>query len=237
MSGSRKEFIVLSQYLDPMCFFASGKIEKGEAHYDQSTLKSAHAEALAKLIPLLGCGEEAATLAFDSLSRATTDAMARYALHAIALEEREHDMLLRNLAQTLPCVLLPADTRRAVRKFHLGLRRGGYTLHLARIAAIDAAVCTILSRLLRKGGPLAADKSAHATLKRIHSDEARHVRVARRLASFDTDRHTLCTVAVAAREALADIVGGGADAFEVLGVDPKRLIQDIVQLPNGMFVA
>ncbi len=191
--------------------------------------------ALASLLPLLGCGEEAAALAFDGLAAVAGNDLTGYALNAIAAEERIHDALLRGLLEALPHVSMPADVRRTTRRFHVELGRGGPTLHLARIAAIDAGVCTILSRLLRPGTPLSRERHIYTTLNRIRRDEVRHVSVSRTLASAHGESKTLCAVGAAAREGLAAIVMHGADTFEVLGVDPDRLKQDIARLPNGLF--
>lgn len=54
-------------------------------------LRDTAAEALAVLVPLLGCGEEAATLAFDALAGCELDAGAAQALALIGAEERAHE--------------------------------------------------------------------------------------------------------------------------------------------------
>ncbi|MGL4313499.1 MAG: hypothetical protein ACRCSO_05870, partial [Sphingomonas sp.] len=95
-------------------------------------LADAHAEALATLVPLLGCGEEAAALAFDGLADAASDSVAANALALIADEERTHEQLLAGLASALPAIARQPQLIRAARRFHIQLGRGGGALHLAR---------------------------------------------------------------------------------------------------------
>ncbi len=195
------------------------------------------AAALANLLPLLGCGEEAAGLAFEGLADCQgRDSVVAGTLRAIALEEHVHDGLIRHLQNCLPHAgdHAPLD---APRRFHIGLTRGGATLHLARIAALDSAVCTMLGRLLRPGGPIAADPGAASILRRIHRDEARHVRVTRGLALETGSARAMRDAAAAARDGLANILVFAGDAFEDMKVDPASLDRDIRRLPDGLLTA
>ena len=194
------------------------------------------AHALARLVPLLGCGEEAAALAFGEMAEREDDPVTQVALDAIACEERVHDALLRGLAAALPPVDARSMTRMA-RRFHIDLGRGPPVAHLARIAAIDAGVCTILSRVLRSGGAVAADTGVAGLLSRIRRDEARHVMLSRTIAIGRAEGRALNDVAAGAREALADVLTLAGDAFEVLGVDPARLFADLRAVPNGLLRA
>lgn len=194
------------------------------------------AEALALLVPLLGCGEEAAAMAFDGLAARDGDTAAAAALGAIAEEERVHDGLLHGLAAGLPAVQATA-LRRAARRFHIHLGRGSQLAHLARIAAIDAGVCTILSRMLRPGTPVAGDPDVARMLERIRRDETRHVRLSRSLVLARADGRAFEDIAAAAREALANVVMLAGDAFEALAVDPARLQTDLAALPRGLLRA
>jgi hypothetical protein len=198
------------------------------------TLKPSEALALATLVPLLGCGEEAAALAFDGLAEGADTSVERYALQGIAAEERVHDVLLVQLAASLPAIDATAIRRKA-RRFHITLARGGGGQHLARIAAIDAAVCTILSRLLRAGTPISRDTAIRTMLARIRRDEARHVAISRQIARRSSDN--IRDTGADARSALADILTIGADAFERLAVDPDQLFTDIRRLPKGLFAS
>ena len=195
--------------------------------------------ALATLLPLLACGEEAAALAFDGLATTVGGELAGEALRAIAADERVHDAMLRQLVEAQPPAAGRPDILRAARRFHICLGRGGPAFHLARIAALDAAVCTVLSRLIGPENPLAADRWIAATLTHIRRDEARHVRVSRNLA-LGMAGHAACAlrdVAAESRFALADVLLLGADAFETLGVDPKALDRDVRRLPRTLLRA
>ena len=199
-------------------------------------LDDAAAVALAWLVPLLGCGEEAAALAFGAMAEHESDPATQAALDAICQEERVHEALLRGLSASLP----PVDARRlvrAARRFHIDLGRGSGVVHLARIAAIDAGVCTILSRVVRPCGVVAADAGVADLLKRIRRDEARHVMLSRTIAIRRGGGRALEDVAAGAREALADVLTLAGDAFEALGVDPARLFADLRVLPNGLLRA
>lgn len=192
---------------------------------------------LGTLIPLLGCGEEAAALAFDGLASTSADPVASHALATIAAEERVHDRLLAQLTNRLPGAERRVGLMRAARRFHIQLGRGGATAHLGRIAAIDAAVCTVLGRLLRPGGALRADPAIAAIFVRIHKDEARHVRVSRTLALASMSRTELNNIAAASRTALAAILGLAGDSIEALGLDPDPLLAEVARLPDGLFAA
>ncbi len=200
-----------------------------------ASLDAKPAAALAALLPLLGCGEEAAAVSFDRLSRADTlDSRLRRILHTIADDERCHDAMLRGLRAALPKAAPDAAVQARARRFHLSLPRGGTVLHLTRIAGLDAAVCTILSRLLRPGSPVARDDAARAVLSHIRRDETRHVIVSRDIALAASGRKEVRDAAAEARDALADLLTSGSDAFEALGVDPDRLLRDIGSLPSGL---
>ena len=199
------------------------------------TLADHPAEALATLLPLLGCGEEAAAMAFDGLAeRHAGTPVAHAALQAIATEEREHDLIIRQLEAALPAPTHGPAMLSAARRFHVRLTSGGAASHLARIAALDSAVCTVLSGLLREGQPVARDPVARAALRRIHRDEARHVQVSRGLAMSVGVTRQITDAAVEAREALANVLALAADAFETLAVDPATLDRTLRHLPNGL---
>ena len=202
-----------------------------------TTLRSDHAAALARLIAILGCGEEAAALAFDGLARASkAQPVLSATLQMIAAEERVHDGLMHGLADALPQVSGEAAIK-AARRLHIRLGLGNAALHLAKIAALDAAVCTILSRLLRPGLPLAQDPLACRTLSRIRRDEARHVALSRSLVLAGGVSGRLREVGAETRTSLASVLMIEADAFEALQVDPAALERDVSRLPDGLFSA
>ena len=195
------------------------------------------AMALADLAPLLGCGEEAAAIAFDALAQGSEDAAAATALRLIGEEERIHDALIAGLREALPAPQAGGMWLRTSRRFHANLSAGGATSHLARIAALDSAVCLVLSRLTARGTPIARDPALAAVLTRIRDDEARHVKVSRRLALARSEAGHLREIAAEARVALAASLALAAASFEALGVDPAILLSDISALPDGLLRA
>lgn len=192
-------------------------------------------EGLAALLPILGCGEEAAVLAFDALALATgDDPVGSAALARIAEDEEAHDQLIVRLRSALPPPPDQRDILRLTRRFHLDLGRGSTALRLARIAALDSAVCTVLGRLLKRGGALASAPAVHGALSAVQRDEARHVALSRGLALARAEGAVLRAAAVEARDALADILMRAGAAFESLDVDTSRLIRDVRRLPDGL---
>ncbi len=201
----------------------------------RTTLSATHAHAVASLLPLLGCGEEAASLAFDDIADRYAKPLERSALQGIALEERAHDDIIQMLIAMMPEQPDMPDMLKAARRFHIKLGRGAPAERLARIAALDSAVCLILSRLTRARNPIASDPQIAAPLIGIRNDEARHVSVSRALAMASLPRATLYELGTCTRRAFADVLMLGGDAMEALGIDPCALERDIRILPPGMF--
>ncbi len=193
------------------------------------------AQALADLLPLLACGEEAAAIVFGRLQRnGLFNPSAVNALRLIEAEENVHDEMLTAMAISLPPSKNGKQSRRAARKFQLQLCAPCPVEHLARIAAIDAGVCTILARLTAAGRPLRKDSAVIAKLRRIHRDEAKHVAVSRNIALRHGRSATLRNGAAEAREELGRLVALGGAAFDDLMVDPDQLVRDVSHLPNGL---
>lgn len=218
------------------CFFGQNQRPQNSGKVSPAvvTLSLRHAQALAKLIPVLGCGEEAATMAFEGLALSNKgNAAAVLALQNIAAEERVHEVLMRQLVLALPQTE-SESTLRAARRLHISLGVGSTVMHLARIAALDAAVCTILSRMLRVNGPFQNDRQTFNTLSRIRRDEARHVAVSRGLVVAAGSSQNLRTLGADARCALAGVLMLEADAFETLGIDPSALKRDLERLPDKL---
>lgn len=192
-------------------------------------------EGLAALLPILGCGEEAATLAFDGLAASLTDdPEARLTLADIAADEDRHDRLILSLRAALPLPPDQRETLRRARRFHIDLGRGSTAFRLARIAALDSAVCMVLGRLLHRKAALACAPRIHGALAAIWRDESHHVSVSRCLALARADAATLRPLAVDARNALADILLLAGPALDSLKVDPMLLARDVRRLPAGL---
>ncbi len=137
--------------------------------------------ALADALPFLRCGEESAVHAFGRrLARchASDDGQA---LAAITADEARHAAWLEALAAQLPAPHAAPDAE-FMAAFFRGLLTRDPALHFARIAALDLAVCALLQPMVGSGTCLIAAPRVHAGLRAIRTDEARHVRVARRCA-------------------------------------------------------
>jgi hypothetical protein len=195
-----------------------------------------HCEGLAALLPILGCGEEAATLAFDGLALAIDDDRAGcIVLASIARDEAQHDALIVSLRAALPPPPDQRETLKKARRFHIDLGRGTIALRLARIAALDSAVCIVLGKLLGRRSVLSGAPAIHRALSSLWQDEARHVAISRQLALARENGATLRPMASEAREALAEILQLGGAALEALEVDTDRLAREVRQLPKRLF--
>jgi hypothetical protein len=185
-------------------------------------LRDTQAEALSELLQVFACGEESAALAFAHLGGSPLEDATRRGLARVAEEELIHERLLREL-------------RRTLLRFYHGVAQTDMGLHLASIAALDSAVCVILATLLEPGGTLTQEPEVAMVLRRIHRDEAGHVRLSRRLATELVDRDAIGTVAENARLALVDVLARRGAEFESLSIDAGRLFARIARVPDRLF--
>jgi hypothetical protein len=219
----------------PLCFKREPRCAPIPVVALDSGFTARQLEALAGLLPVLGCGEEAATIAFSAMaSHIDDDPAGQTALRSIASDEALHDRIIMGLRATLPTPPDQSETLRLAKRFHISLGRAGIASRLARIAALDSAVCSVLSALLRRNGVLAGAPNVLKALKAIWQDEARHVTVSRRLALARASGAVLRPLAFETREALAEILLLASDALEVLEVDPARMGRIVRQLPAGL---
>ena len=193
------------------------------------------AEALSELLQVFACGEESAALAFAQLGGSPLQDAARRALARVAEEELIHERLLRRLRGALPAPAPDRELRRALIRFYHGIAQADIGLHLASIAALDSAVCAILAELLAPDRDLAREPVASAIFRRIHRDEAGHVRVSRRIAVELVQGDVIGAVAENARLGLVGILARRGAAFDSLGIDAERLFVRIGRVPNGLF--
>lgn len=208
------------------CFVVAGR------HVAEPMMPAQDLQApIGQLLALLGCGEETACLAFDRLQ--TEHSARAAALQGIAEDERRHDAMLRGLSANLPP---PSSSPPAlIRMQALHVRLGGLpvALRCAGIAALDGAVCTMLSALLRPGGHLGGGPVGKV-LRSIRDDEARHVAVTREIAMAGARRRAAQDVAARVRHDLASVLElVGAD-LDQCGVDPDRLLARLRRLPDGL---
>ncbi|WP_293374139.1 hypothetical protein [Nevskia sp.] len=197
-----------------------------------STLPPAAAQALADLLPVLICGEASAERAFEHLLlrlESRVDPSLSAALAGVAADEQRHGDWLDALRAALPAPTSDQPGRRALR-FLLGLVCDDPALHLARVAALDAAVCRVLAEVGAAGRPIAAAPELAQVFRDIRRDEGRHVRIARRAAlALGLDVAVMTRERLAVTAAFAALLSEQAAAFAALGVDPARLEQRIAR--------
>jgi hypothetical protein len=198
-------------------------------------LGDAQAEALSELLQVFACGEESASFAFARLGDSRLEEVACRALARVAGEELIHEGLLRGLRGALPAPASDRELRRALLRFYHSIAQADIGLHLASIAALDSAVCLILAALFEPDRILAQEPVASAIFRRIHRDEAGHVRLSRRIAADLVQGDVIGAVAENARLGLVDVLARRGAAFESLGVDAERLFMRIGRVPNGLF--
>jgi hypothetical protein len=198
-------------------------------------LGDAQAEALSELLQVFACGEESASLAFARLGDSPLEDAARRALARVAGEELIHEGLLRGLRGALPVPAPDRELHHALLRFYHGIAQSNIGLHLTSIAALDSAVCLILAALLEPDRVLAQEPAANAIFRRIHRDEAGHVRLSRRIAAEFAQGGVIGAVAENARLGLVGILARRGAAFDCLGIDAERLFARIGRAPNGLF--
>ena len=196
----------------------------------RSTLSYRHEEALARLIPLLLCGEQSAIHVFRSEAERLrgskwNDSIA--ALQRIETDEYAHEQALQTLSSSL---MEPADLhwiKRAARHFYLGLgTTGGMVEHFARVSQLDACVCIIMNAITH------CDLGRHHLItqlfERIKKDEARHVSMCREhFLRLGGDRNLFKESRGAIGKKLVPLLATQAESFENLGIDADRLLQKL----------
>jgi hypothetical protein len=208
--------------LSPACFqLAPTRATKPGIEHVR--LSAVSAGALAELLQVLGCGGESAALAFDHLGKSWHDSSLRSALAGIAADEREHQVLLAGLRESLPQPQQDPSLEATMRRFFMRLADRDVLVHFVRIVAIDSAVCQILGALRGRGKPLTSDVRVGSILQRIHQDEARHVAIASRCAAPLLKSVRGREIAAEAREQLTQLLRLRADSLDSLLVDPDRL--------------
>jgi hypothetical protein len=96
---------------------------------------------------------------------------------------------------------------------------------LARLAALDAAVCMILSALLRPASPLSKADDIARPLRHIRFDEARHVRITRACAmALGFSRTQMVTERNVVLQAFATLLYPAAAELRCLAVDLESML-------------
>lgn len=197
--------------------------------------------ATANILPCLLCGEESAVRVFlnegNRIGTSLYDG-AQDTLFRIAAEEEYHEQLLCRLNAQLPEARDFSKRRQLSRRYFAALSSRDCAEHFARIAAIDSAVCIILSEMCRPGGPFPRDSATAAIFTRIRRDEGRHVAFSNHYAT----RLGVTTECFAAsfrlvRSGLVDLLRWCGDGFDLLTVDPDRLFKRLLRPPPKLLRA
>lgn len=195
----------------------------------------AQADALSELLQVLACGEESASLTFRRIERSVLDDTARCGLAHIAGEELVHERLLRGLRAGLPAPVRDRELRLSLLRFFHDIAQHDIGLHLASIAALDSALCTILAALLASGRVLAGEPAVVAVFRHIQRDEAKHVRFSRQIAAELVPKDALCSAAERTRQSFVSLLAQRGAAFERLGLDAVTLFARLQHVPNQLF--
>ncbi len=221
--------------VEPACFLTSADRGRWLRAFDVR-LGARAAEALAELLPLLLCGEESAALAFGRYAgSAALHAAARDQLDRIRADEERHATWLQRLKLGLPAPRPDKHLVRQIRHFYVSIREPELGAHLARIAALDSAVCVLLGALRRRCNPIGADAALAGLFARIHRDEARHVTIARNYARLLGGGCDLLGLALETRQRLTRLLARRADAFEQLGVCPDTTLRRLSAVSHNLF--
>lgn len=185
-------------------------------------------QAISDLLPVLICGEASAEQTFAHAVRTLATrlpAPMAEALRSVEADERRHGQILGELCSTLPPPRSQQPARAAAH-FVRQLQEPDPALHLANIAALDAALCRVLSAACLPGRPLTHYPDYLAIFDRIRRDEARHVRISRRTALYlGVGSDVLARARIEVGAAFAALLLPQAEAFAVLGIDEAELRQ------------
>lgn len=182
---------------------------------------------------ILCCGEESAVFAFQRL--AGRDALlleSQQQLLRIAREEEGHELLLSGLRAGLPAPPADRALQGRLRRFFLSLESREAGVHFARLAALDSAVCRILTELQSARGYVRDQPEISQIFGRIHREEANHVQTALVLGREFLSRGQFLQEMESTRLRLSALLMERADAFERMAVDPDRLAHKLTQLPR-----
>ncbi|MCL9774958.1 hypothetical protein [Vibrio methylphosphonaticus] len=183
--------------------------------------------ALARLLPLLICGEQSSQWVFHNEVQRQRDnnplqqAVADF--ESIVADEQYHEEALEMIRLSLP---EPDDItqikRRSQRFFAaLGLRQS-FDVHFAQIACLDALVCRLM--LAIEKGSLSSDHPFVLLCRAIKQDEAKHVTLSKRHAlalGFEHSQWQSFKNSIADR--LYTLLASERSAFETIGVELETI--------------
>ncbi len=183
-------------------------------------------EALARLLPVLLCGEQSAVVLFHHEARRLSAAARQASYHCfstIEKDEFQHDLGLQALQRKLPRPQDLPNIRRRAKRFFARLGRVESTAeHFAQISHLDSAVAVIMRAL--EASEAARDRQLRSLVAQIKRDEARHVFISRSHAlQLGIARSDYRSMGQQIRTQVLALLAPFGSAFETLGVDVDRL--------------
>lgn len=193
-------------------------------------LSDDHQEALARIVPLMVCGEQSAVAVFAKAATRPDDkhaARLRAAFNSIEQDEAGHEAAWQALFSALPAAsdLVLLKRRAAVFFTRLG-RAASVADHFAQVAQLDSAVCVMMRHLERSA--VTDDPRIAELVLRIKRDEARHVSISRRYArALGVPRSRYEELGARIRHELVDMLEPIGGALEDIGVDADEMFRRV----------
>ncbi len=188
----------------------------------QIAFESQHANALARLLPLLVCGEQSSQWVFyneHKRAQGMKHQSSVAAFESIVADERYHELALDFVQHQLPIPKDITKLKRRSQRFYVAFgHQDTLAEHFAQIACLDALVCRIMVAMEKSD--LGADHPFTLLCRMIKQDEARHVTLAKQHAiALGFDKSQWQNLRAFVSEKLYDLLNSERHAFEQLGVD------------------
>ncbi|MCL1092617.1 hypothetical protein [Shewanella kaireitica] len=139
-------------------------------------------DTMARLLPLLLCGEQSAQLVFNSeIARlaGSEHKLILSCLHGVEADEYRHDIALQQVASQLTELTSFSQVQRKAKRFYASLGRvENYSEHFVRIAILDTCVTHIMQSF--EQCHLGREHPFSQLCGLIKKDEAKHVYVSRK---------------------------------------------------------
>ncbi|MGB1238649.1 MAG: hypothetical protein ACPG4U_10595 [Pseudomonadales bacterium] len=188
-------------------------------------LNDTQGEALARLVPLLLCGEQSAVLVFNTENArlAERERLSADYLNAIEADERHHEEALQLLCDKLPQAPQLHRIKRRSQRFYTRIAQEAVSVaeHFATIAALDRCVSILMHTVARSS--ISGSAAAHL-FELIKKDEARHVSVAQHHSEYlHRGQGALPQAIDWIEEELVEMLRTQEDAFQALDIDSEQL--------------
>jgi|TARA_B110000902_G_scaffold258862_1_gene329279 hypothetical protein len=189
-------------------------------------------EAMARLLPLLLCGEQSAIIVFggeiERLQGASWHENIAL-LSSIETDENGHEQALQELSAML---MVPTDLhniKRRAQLFYLSIgKAAGLDNHFANISQLDACVALVMHAVVNSN--LGRGHCIAQLFDRIKIDEARHVAISRQhFLKLGGDKDIFTQSRNTVSRDLVSLLNNEAGSFENLGIDPDQLFSSLTK--------